>query len=161
MKHSRADHFLLAASVGGFLMMSVSFLLMPFETAAYLPGLLFWLGLALGAAFQIMLAVRRKAILRELDISQEKTKKSGIGIFNFGSNKEAIVADNVMAISLAVTVLAFVLTKGYGKICYAGIAVSAFSFCMHCVLNGKIYFHVRNKTKFRQMSEKKKAKSKE
>ena len=160
MKHSRTDHILLGASVAGFLMMSVSFLLMPFETAAYLPGLLFWLGLAVGAAFQILLAMRCKTFLRKLDIPQEKTKKSGIGIFNFGSNREAIVADNVMAISLAVTVLAFVLTKGYGKICYVGIAVAAFSFCMHCVLNGKIYFHVRNKTKIRQKSERK-AKSKE
>ena len=160
MKHRSMDRFLLGTSIGGFGLMSGSFLLMPFQAVRNIPGLLFWLGLAVGLIFQLLLGARRKAFLREMDNSQEKMKKSRIGILTFGSNREAIIADNAMVISLAATVLAFVLTKGYGAICYVCIAAAAFSFCMHCVLNGRNYFHLRNKIKFRQLSGQKKAKTK-
>lgn len=161
MKHRQTDRILLGFSIGGFLSMAVSFLLMPLAKAALLPGLLFWLGLLMGVGLQIVLEARRRAFFKAYGVNREKMQKPRCGLLTFGSNKPAILADNVMAISFVATILAFVITKGYGYGCYVGIATTLFSFCMHCVCNGRNYFHAKNQQKVRQVLEQKKANSTE
>lgn len=141
MKRKQIDWILLLVSIACFLIMSVSFLLMTMEDYPYLPGVMFWLGLAFGVALQITLAVRRRIYLKT---NPPKTKKKWIGLLSFGSNIAAIVADISLAISVVAMILAFVFTKGYGYSCYVFIATTVFSFSMHCVLNGKIYFQIKN-----------------
>ena len=159
MKQRQIDRIIVGISVGCFLIMSVSFLLMPIESTTILPGLLFWLGLALGLVLQIVLEVRRRAFFKAYAVNRKKMQKPKNGLLSFGSNSLAIIVDRTMVISFVAMILAFIFTKGYGYICYVFIATTVFSFCMHCVLNGRIYFHAKNQIKVRQVLEQKKANS--
>lgn len=159
MKQRLIDRVLLGISVCCFLAMSVSFLLMPIESLTILPGLLFWLGLFFGVGLQIVLEARRRMFFKLYAVNREKMQKPKNGLLSFGSNALAIIADRSMVISFVAMILAFVFTKGYGYICYIFIATTIFSFCMHCVLNGRIYFHAKKQLKVRQVLEQKKANS--
>ena len=159
MKQRQIDRILLGISVGSFLIMSASFLLMPIESISIIPGLLFWIGLVLGITLQIVLEIRRRAFFKSYSVNRGKMQKPKNGLLSFGSNALAIIADRSMVISFVAMILAFVITKGYGYICYVFIATTIFSFCMHCVLNGRIYFHAKNQLKVRQVLEQKKANS--
>ena len=159
MRQRQIDRILLGTSVGSFLLMSASFLLMPIESITIIPGLLFWIGLVLGITLQIVLEMRRRAFFKSYSVNRGKMQKPKNGLLSFGSNALAIIADRSMVISFVAMVLTFVFTKGYGYICYVFIATTIFSFCMHCVLNGRIYFHAKNQIKVRQVLEQKKAKS--
>lgn len=81
------------------------------------------------------------------------------GLLSFNSNQIAAIVDKIMIISFAAMILAFIFTKGYGFVCYLLIATTVFSFCLHCILNGRIYFHAKNQIKVRQVLEQKKANS--
>ena len=83
------------------------------------------------------------------------------GLLTFGSNREAMIADNVFVGSLLAMILVFVFTKASGYLCYVFITATLFSFCLHCIFNGRIYFHVKNQAKLRQMLEQKKVSSKD
>ena len=157
MKQRKTDCVFLNISISGFLLMSVSFLLMPIDSLRILPGLLFWGGLMVGVVFQILLEARRRIFFKRYGVKREKMQKPRNGLLSFGSNTMAIVADRVMIISFVAMVLAFVITKGYGYICYVFITTTIFFFCMHCVLNGRIYFHAKNQIKVRQVLEQQKA----
>ena len=158
MKQRKIDRTLLGVSVGGFLLMSLSFLMMPLASAAVIPGLMFWLGLAIGVALQIVLEVRRREFFKAYSVKREKMQKPRNGLLSFGSNKPEKIADIATAVSVLAMILAFVFTKGYGYICYVFITAAVFSFCMHCILNGRIYFHAKNQLKIRQVLEQKKVK---
>ena len=159
MRQRQIDRILLGISVGSFLLMSASFLLMPIVSITIIPGLLFWIGLVLGITLQIVLEIRRRAFFKSYSVNRGKMQKPKNGLLSFGSNALAIIADRSMVISFVAMILAFVITKGYGYICYVFIATTIFSFCMHCVLNGRIYFHAKNQLKVRQVLEQKKANS--
>lgn len=137
--------------------MSVSFLLMPIEAMKFTPGLLFWLGLIIGIMLQIVLEVRRRAFFKSYKVKREKMQKPRNGLLSFNSNQIAAIVDKIMIISFASMILAFIITKGYGFVCYLLIATTVFSFCLHCILNGRIYFHAKNQIKVRQVLEQKKA----
>lgn len=155
MKQRQTDCMLLGISIGGYLLMSISFLLMSIETVNILPGLMFWGGLAVGAALQIVLEVRRRAFFASYKVKREKMQKPRNGLLSFGSNRVAKIVDLSMAVSLIAVILAFVFTKGYGYVCYVFIATTLFSFCLHCILNGRIYFYAKNQIKLRQVLEQK------
>lgn len=144
-------------SIVGYLCMSISFLLMPIDGMHVVPGLLFWGGLVIGVVFQIVLEVRRRAFFARYSVKREKMQKPRNGLLTFGSNRVAIIADCLLAIGVVASVLVFLLTKGYGYWCYACIAVVLFLVCLHCILNGRNYFHVNNQSKVRQSLEQKKA----
>lgn len=161
MKQRQIDSVFLLMSIFCYLMMSVSFLLMSIEALMVLPGIMFWSGLVLGITFQIVLEIRRRAFFKSFGVKLEKVQKPRNGMLSFGSNVAAIVADCFLAVSFVGAIWAFVLTKGYGYICYVFIATTVFSFCLHCILNGRIFFHVKNQLKIRQALEQRKTKSKE
>lgn len=135
--------------------MSISFVLMPFERMRILPGALFWGGLTVGIILQIVLEVRRRLFFTKYNAKREKMQKPRNGLLTFGSNRPAIIADTTMGISLVATILTFIITKGTGFLCYVFIATTLFAFCLHCILNGRIYFHAKNQIKIRQMLEQK------
>lgn len=159
MKQRQIDRILLGISVGCFLLMSASFLLMPIESITIIPGLLFWVGLILGIGLQIVLEVRRRAFFKSYAVKREKMQKPRNGLLTFGSNTAAMIIDRAMILSFVAMVLTFILTKGYGYVCYVFIATTILAFCMHCILNGRIYFHAKNQLKVRQVLEQKKANS--
>lgn len=142
MSKKRIELILLWASLGSFFMMSVSFLLMPIESITILPGLLFWLGLLLGTGLMILLELRRRAFLKK---NSKDSKKQRIGLLRLASNSPALIGDVALGISMIATLVSFLITKGYGAACYFSIAATMFFFCMHCVLNGRIYLYVTSR----------------
>lgn len=151
----KSDLFCLWLSIGGFLLMSISFMLMPMETLRMASGLLFWSGLITGGGFQIILEARRRAFFAQYNVKRERMQKPRNGFLTFGSNRIAMITDNFLVVSVVATILVFLFTRGYGYICYICITVLLFSFCMHCIFNGRNYFHVNNQNKVRQVLEQK------
>ena len=157
MKRQTIDRILLGTSIGGFAILSISFMLMPYEELGILPGILFWGGLLLGVVLQIVLENRRGALFAQYNVKRETMQKAKNGLLSVCSNRLATVADGILAADAIATVLAFVFTRGTGYLCYVCLSVLVFSFCMHCILNGRIYIFVKNQDKVRQMLEQKKA----
>lgn len=140
------DRALLIGSIVCYFIMSVSFMLMPIEALRILPGILFWGGLVVGITFQIILRVVNKALFAKHNETDEKMQKCRMGLLNFGSSPIAMAVDCAMIISFVVMILAFLLTKGFGYICYVFITTTLMTFCLHCILNGRIFFHIKRMT---------------
>ncbi len=158
MKRTKTDRLLLAFSIIGYLIMSVSFMLMPINGAGIIPGALFWGGLLVGVALQIALEVRRRKFFAKYNANYKRMQKPRNGLLSFRSNQIAAIADYVMAAGVIATVLAFVLTNGTGIACYICIAITIFAFCLHCILNGRIYFYSKNQPRIRQVLEERNSK---
>lgn len=159
MKQNKADRFLLGISIGGFAILAISFMLMPVDGLSFVPGMLFWGGLLIGVVLQIILEARRRSLFAMYNVKRETMQKVRNGLLSFKSNSLASVADVFLIISAVATILAFIFTKGTGYLCYVCLSVLVFSFCMHCILNGRIYIFVKNQNKVRQVLEQKKANS--
>lgn len=159
MKQNHTDRILFGVSIGGFAILAISFMLMPVEALGIVPGILFWGGLLIGAVLQVVLENRRRSLFNQYNVKRKSMQKARNGLLSFGSNSLAMIADIVMGISVVATVLAFVLTNGTGYLCYVCLAALVFAFCMHCILNGRIYIFVKNQNKVRQVLEQKKANS--
>ena len=155
MKQNTDKRFL-GLSIGGFAMMSASCLLMPIEALRILPGALFWGGLLIGVAFQIALEIRRRSFFKRYMVKREKMQNPRNGLLTFASNKAAAVVDKIFVVSLVVNILLLVFTNGTHYLCYVFLATLLMSFCLHCILNGRNYFHVNNRDKVRQVLENKK-----
>lgn len=159
MKQNKADYILLSLSIGGFLLLAISFPLMPLETMGIIPGMLFWSGLSIGVVCQIVLEARRRALLAKYKVKRETMQKPRNGFLSFCSNRIAMVADMILVISAIVTVAVFVITKGAGYLCYVSLAVLVFSLCLHCIFNGRNYVFIKNQTKVRKVLEQKEVNS--
>lgn len=158
MDKRQTDQALLGVSLGGFFLMSLSFALMGLEEMGIVPGLLFWGGLLVGVALQFVLAARRRSFVEKYK-SAEKLRKDRLGLIAFGTSRPALIFDILLGVGFMATVLAMVLTKGTGDICYVFIAVTVFAFCLHCVLNGRIYHYIVIKSKLQQVMEQKRVNS--
>ncbi len=156
MRQRQTDLVLLRISMGGFLVMSGSFLLMPFEGMKSVSGLLFWIGLILGAALQMVLEVRRRAFFAAYGVNRKNMQKPRNGLLTFGSNRMAVIADTALPVSGAATVTVFIFTRGSGYFCYICLGILLTSFCFHCILNGRIFFHAKNQDRIRKVLERKK-----
>ena len=154
MERKKNDVIWLIVSVGSFALMSTSFLLMPldktveqYDAMDIIPGVMFWLFLILGITGQILLTIRRKRDIRTNRKKKIQEIKSRIGLISVFANIPAIVADVGFAISLVAFVIATKVTNGMGYICYILLAVCVFTFCSHCIFNGKIYQYVTKSLK--------------
>lgn len=155
MRKKRLDRTLLAGSITAFLVMAVSFLLMPVESVRMLAGGLFWMGLLTGLILQVILEIRRTSFLARYHIRSPRKWKDRIGLLTFGANRAAITADVALTISLVCLALIYWLTRGMSYLCFIFLAITAFLLCMHCILNGRIYFFVVNRTEIQREVEKK------
>lgn len=167
MSRKQVDTIWLGLSIFFFLMFSVSFLLMPLgsETpteniSAYtmVAGLMFWISIIMGIVTQCVLAHRRRSWyvihrIRKVSATQK------VGLISFFKNSYAIVADVVTILSLIGLVIAMIATQGTGYICYVLVSLFVFSFSMHCILNGKVFYHIINQNKMLQAIEKERANS--
>ena len=141
--------------------MSFSFVLMPADALKNLPGILFWIGLFVGVGLQIVLEIRRRAFFAGYGVHYKNMQKTKNGLFSFKSNTMAAFTDYTLLICIPLSVLTCILTKGVGYICYILIAVTSYAFCLHCILNGRIYFYFQNQQKIRRVLEERKSKKKE
>lgn len=157
MKNPIVDRILLAISLLGFLCMSASFMLMPIEALTLLPGILFWSGLLVGIATQVLLAVRRRSFFAGRKQQRRQLQARRNGLLTFGANGPALVVDCLLGVSLVALVLTFVLTKGYSPVCFVCITATLLTFCLHCILNGRIFYHITHFPEIRQELETMKA----
>lgn len=161
MKKNNTDRILLVISVCCFFLMSLSFSLMPVDVLGMFPGIMFWVGLAGGILLQVILEMRRRRFYRQMRVNRERMQKTKNGLLSFASSSLATIADYATGIGFVATMLSLIITKGYGIMCYVLITITIFSFCLHCILNGRILFYVNNKEKVRLMLEMKKANKQE
>lgn len=152
MKNQKSELILLIVSIASFLLLSLAFVLMPLKNItgmavfSILPGIMFWLFLLLGILTQVLLANKRKNWIVKNKAQMNAFYKKRIGIFSFAQNPPAIIADVICMLSIIAFVVAMYLTNGTG-FRYICIAIAIFSFCMHCILNGKIYDYITKKNK--------------
>lgn len=161
MSKQKTEYILFGVSVLSFLMLAVSFLLMPIESEttqdkisviALIAGVMFWVSIFIGLATQVILSVRRKKWYSANRIKADK-KEQKTGLISFFRNKYAIIADIASAISLIGLVVAMIVTHSTGYICYVFVSAFIFSFSMHCILNGKVFYFVTNQNKLLYMKE--------
>lgn len=146
MQRKSVDVILFALSVFGFLLMSVSFVLMPLDLGGegqrlltLLPGTMFWCGLVIGLLFSVILMIKRRKWLKTDQAQHGQPSKKRIGLLSFFQNIPAGIADCLCAASIIGLTATLILTNSTGYVCYVFIALLVFTFCMHCILNGKIY----------------------
>lgn len=156
MKRRKQDIILLCVSLGSFFLMSLTFLIMPITIPNIEPRILnviigsaFWGFLIIGVAMQVILAQRRKAWIRRNHLMHDcKSINSKVGIIAFAQNIFGGIADAILGLSLIFLITALVLTKSAGYICYIAFAMFVFAFCLHCILNGKIFYFIQNQNTF-------------
>ena len=159
MTRKQMDRLLLCLSIVFFAVMSISFLLMPIDAMGGAPGVLFWGGFLLGILFQIILETRRRSFFAKYRVNPKKMQKPRNGFLTFSSNKYAKVVDRILLVSVVCTILAFLITRGTGYLCFVFISISIMALCLHCIFNGRIFFHIMYQTKVRQVLEQKKVRT--
>lgn len=155
MSKKRADRIWLGISIFSFLWLAISFLLMPLETEiptqrlspySFAAGVMFWTGVIAGTVTQCILAHRTKARYKAQYYKTEQPPRR-VGIFSFFQNRYAIAADVIALLSLAGFITTMIVTRGTGYSCYVCLSLFVFSFSMHCILNGKVFYSVTNRNK--------------
>ena len=144
MKSNKSSR-LLYASVIGFFVMSASFLLMPLggiepgpTPMRVLRGVLFWLGLAVGAISQIALSSSLKEIKRA-----SKRPRKGVGVATFMSNRIAFIFDVLLILSIIAFTVSLFIQSALGYFNYIIWFLFLFSLCMHSIFNGKNYYYLQ------------------
>lgn len=131
---------LMITSIVSFGIMSLSFLLMPIDLMLniinsriinIIIGIVFWLGLLVGAVCQVILSIKMKPLRKE---SYNKP-----GLLKFFSNRLAVVFDTFLIIGLIGLVVSLIVTNMVGYSCYIFLSLTVLSFVMHCIFNGKNY----------------------
>ena len=150
----------LCVSIACFFLMSASILFMPINFVAvgmkyvdHLIGISFWVFLSAGIATQIVLNLKRLAWLKKNKIRANHSVL-GVGLITFMKNAPACVADGAVVVSLFCLVISSIATEASGYICCVFAALLSFSFCMHCILNGKIYHFLKNRDRILKNSKK-------
>lgn len=139
--NKKRNSFFLIMSVIGFLLMSVSFLLMPLNSDSsksnVFVGVLFWCSLLIGVVSQVVLSSQIKRA--------GANNKCRLGLLMFFQNPYATVSDIALIVSVVGLIIAVIATNGLHYSCYIFLAMTVFFFSMHCILNGKNYYYIRDK----------------
>lgn len=147
MSSVKKEIVILTISIISYFLLAASFLFMPLENKQLqmMAGVMFWVFLILGIVSQVLLAIWfRQACSKN---KEWRIQKQRIGIFTIGKNKFSVVADIVLLISAITFVVLMIFTRGTGYISYIVLTILVFSFSMHCVLNGKVYYYICERAK--------------
>lgn len=147
MSSVKKEIVILTISIISYFLLAASFLFMPLENEQLqiMAGVMFWVFLILGIVSQVLLAIWfRQACSKN---KEWRIQKQRIGMFTIGKNKFSVVADIVLLISAVTFVVLMIFTRGTGYISYIVLTILVFSFSMHCVLNGKVYYYICERAK--------------
>lgn len=164
MRNERSNAAWLTVSVLAFLLMSAAFTIMPLEVPynsvvlSLLPGAMFWAGLMIGIVTQIVLSCRCRKWRADSRGGKQRASNKRIGLLSFLQTVPGCIADVTCIISAVALTLSLILTRSRGYFCYVFMALFVFSFCMHCVFNGKIYYQIKHQGKLSGNFEKAKLK---
>ena len=112
------------------------------NTAGYISGVLFWLGLLTGSAVYFYLYYKNKAMIQR---TIEHPKKPAV--INFFSNKPGSISDIVLIISLAVSIYCAVKITVNSAVVLIFLFLLLISIYGHFLFNGKIYRYICNMQK--------------
>lgn len=130
-------------------MLSVAF--MPFAydkkgevtVLTYLCGAGFWIGLIATVLMAIKINLSRKKSPVFASISDTQRR---FGLVHFFSNKEAVIIDILLFVTVVGCVLArYVISGNTATFIFVGLFI--FSFGMHCMLNGINYRYIKYKVR--------------
>jgi len=130
-------------------LLSEAILFMPFAnerketspTMLYIAGATFWFGL-LGVI--VMALVINSARKRSQRFNKLYPGLKQLGVVHFFRNKPAVIADLVMFVSIIGFIIATSL-RAKLLLSFLLLAISVFSFGMHCMLNGINYKYINHK----------------
>lgn len=151
MRKRSSDVLWLWISIISFFAMSVMFLIMPIGSATtdvrevntlFIVGGCFWTFMVIGVIAQIVFSKKRKAWYKAQRINIKRSSVKRVGAISFFSCREAVIADLIVIAALTGLIVSALLTHATGYVCYVFLALLSFAFCMHCILNGKIYYHI-------------------
>ena len=114
-------------------------------------GCAFWISLILEQLFFWNANKGRKRI-HAAEFSNMRLKNASVGLFSFGTSREARICDLIMVITLITSIVFNVMRIHNEWLVISSLAILFFAFNMHCILNGRNYryikaFHlVRNRT---------------
>ena len=120
MRSRKSEQIILLISMLCFLLMSLSFLIIPIvgnpasddlEFKDWLPGLLFWSFLLIGVILQIVLANHRRQYLLRLRRSHEREWQGGLpGIISFCRNGPGVIADIATLLGMVGFILSIIFS---------------------------------------------------
>lgn len=140
---------LLLLSTISFFIMSVDFMFMPigsndithdYRWLDIITGLLFWIGLIVGTVLFVIYISKCKKLYNENHGNKNVYQEKHIGLITFFSNKEAMIADVALLVSVVLFAILMIFTDRTSYICYISISILVFSFIMHCILNSKSFY---------------------
>lgn len=112
----------------------------------YIVGALFWIALI----FTIRMAIRiNNSRRRNSAFNSSYGNLNKLALIHFFQNKKALIMDAIMFVSLLAFIIARFLTWNT-IIQFLFVSMFAFSFGMHCMLNGINYIYIKHKTKVRR-----------
>jgi len=141
----RKEKRLLWGSILCFFLMSAAILLMPLGSRgrgwSIFSGAVFWLFLLLGIAAQCALASALKRRERSAPERPHPVRQRP-GLLCVFRNPLAAAADAVFALSLIALIVTLVWITKTAYVCFVLLAAVAFTFCLHCILNGRSFARV-------------------
>ena len=102
-------------------------------------GAVFWLFLLLGIAAQCALASALKRRERSAPERPHPVRQRP-GLLCVFRNPLAAAADAVFALSALIVTLVWITRTAY--VCFVLLAAVSFTFCLHCILNGRSFARV-------------------
>lgn len=146
---------LLVISMLGFLVSALTVVLLPFsengseDTISFvgvLIGTFFWIGIFIGVAFFILAWKVVKDDEQYKKIKEEK-KPGYVSLF---SNKEAKINDSILVIAFVVVIISVFVPMMPDILILLGLFFMIYSFCLHFILNGRVYKYLFNCKKERK-----------
>ena len=137
----RKGKVLFTLSVISFFVSSATILFMPFGSfeqdgnviLAYTLAITFWLFLALGLIFVLLLSRQRSKDIKY-------ARMDGIIFLRFFKNKLAVVFDLLLLAGILTLVFSLIIIRTLpAEVTLAGTFITVFSLEMHCLFNGKNY----------------------
>jgi hypothetical protein len=157
MRRYRSAKNAVISAVVCFFLMAATILAMPLtlryrqQSLVYLLGGSFWLFLFLGLVFSFIASGKVKDFLMVQKRGKDWTDWP-IGLIGFGKSVPALIFDVLCLLSiLGVVIGSFTALKSH-YIMYVLIFLAAFSFAMHCLLNGRTLRYLETMKKVRKSS---------
>ena len=137
---------LIALSLSVFLMPIVNGIKTSTKIPIYMDGALFWI--AFISTVRMVVKINRSR-RRSPSFNERYGELKKLGLIHFFQNKEAVIMDAMMFVSL----IAFIVVRFLRwstTVCFLFVSMFLFSFGMHCMLNGINYIYIKHKTNVRR-----------
>lgn len=151
----RSNITLLIGSVFSFFIVAVSLFAMAFGGSAtsadvsiisMVCGICFWVFLIIGIVLQVVLSKQiGKWRAKYYRIRRNMRIHPKIGLLSFFKSPLGVASDIVLLLSVIAFAVVYYFTEGIGITCYISLSLIFFSFCSHCIFNGKNYFYITNR----------------